>query len=163
MVRNDLSFDESISFTVIYRCPAYNHTSPQFRTFLSNFKNLHSNIMAENHFATFFTGDFNAHSKFWWADGNTTIEGLEIENLVTSLGLSRIISEPTNFEPDKKPSCIDLIITDHHNLILDCGTRASLDSYCHHQIIHCKVNFRIPPVPPFERKVWHFNRAHRCH
>ena len=107
MVRNDLSFDESIVlelkfsrkkilFTVLYRSPAYNHTSPQFRTFLSNFKNLHSNIKAENPFATFFTGDFNAHSQFWWPDGNTIIEGLEIENLVASLGLSQIISEPTN-------------------------------------------------------------------
>ena len=34
-----------------------------------------------------------------------------------------------------------------------------LDSYCHHQIIHCKVNIRIPPPPPFETKVWHFHRA----
>ena len=42
--------------------------------------------------------------------------------------------------------------------ILDSGTRASLDSYCHLQIVHCKVNFRIPPPFPFERKIWHFNR-----
>ena len=84
---------------------------------------------------------------------------LEIENLITSLGLSQIISEPTNFEPNKNPSCIDIIITDQSNLVLDCGTRASLDSYCHHQIIYCKVNFRIPPPPPFERKIWHFKRA----
>ena len=84
---------------------------------------------------------------------------MEIENLFTSLGLSQIISEPTNFEPNKNPSCIDLIATDQPNLILDCGTRVSLDTYCHHQIIYCKVNFRIPPPPPFERKIWHFNRA----
>ena len=48
MVRNVLFFDETIVvelkigrknifFTVLYRSPAYNHTSPQFRTFLSNF------------------------------------------------------------------------------------------------------------------------------
>ena len=43
--------------------------------------------MAENLFATFFIDDFNAHSQFWWPNGNTTIEGLEIENLVTPLGL----------------------------------------------------------------------------
>ena len=87
----------------------------------------------------------------------TTPDGHEIEQLLSSLGL--VISEPTNFEPNKNPSCIDLIITDHPNLILDSGTRASLDPYCHHQITYCKVNFRIPPPSPIDRKNWHFNRA----
>ena len=150
VVRNDLSFDETIVveikfgrkkifFTVLYRSPAFNHTSFEFLAFLSNFRNLYSKIKAENPFAMFFTGDYNAHSQFWWPDGGTTPEGTEIAN--------------------KNPSCIDLVITNQPNLILDCGTRASLDSYCHHQIIYCKVNFRIPPPPPYERKIWHFNRA----
>ena len=73
---------------------------------------MYSKIKAANPFATFFTGDFNAHSQFWWPDGNTTPEGTEIKDLLTSLGLSEIISEPTNFEPNKNPSCIDLVITD---------------------------------------------------
>ena len=109
IVRNDLSFDESIVielkfgrkkifFTILYRSPAFNHTSPEFRAFLSNFKNLYLKIKAENPLATFFTGDFNAHSQFWWSDGDTTTEGKEIDDLFTSLGLSQIISEPTNFE-----------------------------------------------------------------
>ena len=170
IVRKDLSFDESIVvelkfgrkkifFTVLYRSPAFNHTSPEFIAFLSNFKNLYSKIKAENPFATFFTGDFNAHSQLWWPDGITTPEGKEIDDLFTSLGLSQIISEPTNFEPNSNPSCIDLVVTDQPNLILDSGTRASLDSYCHHQLIHCKVNFRIPSPPPYDRKIWYFNRA----
>ena len=169
-VRNDLSFDESIVleikfgqkrifFTVIYRSPSSGHNSPEFQTFLSNFKNLYSKIKAENPFATFFSGDFNAHSQFWWPDGNTTPEGSELEDTLTSLGLSQMISEPTNFEPNKSPSCIDLIITDQPNIILDCGTRSSLDPFCHHQIIYGKINFRIAPPPPFERKIWHFDRA----
>ena len=167
IIRNDLSFDESIVielkfgrkkifFTVLYRSPAFNHTSVKFQTFLSNFKNLHLKIQGEKPSATFFTGDFNAHSQFWWPDGDTNIEGMEIENLFTSL---QIISKPTNFQPNKKPTCIDLIATDQPNIILDCGTRASLDTYCHHQIIYCKIYFRIPPPPPFERRIWHFNRA----
>ena len=40
-----------------------------------------------------------------------TLKDIEIENLFTSLGLSQIISEPANFEPNKNPSCIDLIAT----------------------------------------------------
>ena len=164
IVRNDLSFDESIVielkfgckkifFTVLYRSPAFNHTSRKFQTFLSNFTNLHLKIQGENPFATFFVGDFNTHSQFWWPDGDTNPEGIEIENLFTSLGLSQIIYEPTNFEPNKNPTCIDLIATDQPNIILDCGTRASLDTYCHHQIIYCEVNFKIPASPPFERKI----------
>ena len=76
---------------------------------------------------------------------------MKIENICTSLGLPQLIFEPTHFEPNKNPTCIDLVITDQHNIILDCGTRASLDSYGHHQITHCIIKFRIPPLPPFER------------
>ena len=129
---------------------------------MSNFKNLHAKIKAENPFTTFFLGDFNGHPQCWWPDGNPTPEGTEIEHLLTSLGLSQVISEPTNFEPNKKPSCIDLVITDQLNLILDSGTRSSLDPFCHHRIIYCKVHFRIPPPPPILRKNWHFNRANSC-
>ena len=170
IVRRDLSFDESIVIelkfgrkkifvTVLYRSPSFDHASPEFRDFLLNFKNLYSKIKTENPFAMFFAGDFNGKSHLWWPDGDETPEGRELEDMFTSLGLSQVISEPTNFDPGKKPSCIDLIVTDQPNIILDSGTRASLDPFCHHQIIYCKVNFRIPPPTPFERKIWHFNRA----
>ena len=50
IIRNDLSFDKSIVielkfgrkkifFTVLYRTPSFNHTSPEFQDFLSNFEN----------------------------------------------------------------------------------------------------------------------------
>ncbi len=157
-VRSDLSFDESIVlelkfrrktifFTVLYRSPSFKHNSPQFHNFISNFKNLHSSISSEKPYAMFFTGDFNGHSQLWWPDGDTNAEGREIEELFTDLNLTQIISEPTNYTPNSRPSCIDLIVTDQPNLILNSGTRPSLDPVCHHQIIHCKVNFRIPPPP----------------
>ena len=166
IVRNDLSFGESIVlelhfgrkklfFTVLYRSPAFNHISPEFQSFLLNFENLYSRIKAENPLAMFFTGDFKGHSQFWLPEGDTTDEGTDIDKL----GLSQLLSEPTNFEPHKNPSCIDLLVTDQPNIILDSGTRASLDSYCHRQIIHCKVNFRILPPLPYERKIWHYNKA----
>ena len=141
---------KNIFFTVFYGSPAFDHNSPNVQAFLSDFNNLYANIKAKNPFAAFFTGDVNAHSKYWWPDGDTTTEGSEIEFLLSSL--SQVISEPTNFEPDKNPSCIDLVITDQPNLILYSRTRASLDPYCHHQIIYCKVNFRIPTPPPLDRK-----------
>ena len=143
----------------MYRSPATDHNSPNFQAFLTDFGNLYAKIKAKNPFATFFTGDFNVHSQYWWPDGDTTPEGTEIEHILSSLGLSQVICEPTNFEPNKKNPCIDLVITDQPNLVLDSGTRTSLDPYCHHQIIYCKVNFRVPPSPPLDSKIWHFNRA----
>ena len=64
-VRNDLSFEETIVvemkfgrkkvfFTVLYRSPAFNYTSPVFQSFLSNFKQLFLKIKSENPFAMFF-------------------------------------------------------------------------------------------------------------
>ena len=90
-----------------------------FQAFLLNFSNLYAKIKAENPFAAIFTGDFNAHSKYWWTDGDRTPEGSEIEHLLSSLVLSQVISEPTNFEPNKNPSCIDPVITDQPKFILD--------------------------------------------
>ena len=96
--------------------------------FLSNLTNLYSKIKNENPYASFFTGDFNGHSQFWWPDGDTTAEGGEIENLLSSLSLSQLICEPTNFVPNKKLSSVDHVITEQPNLVLNGGTRASLDS-----------------------------------
>ena len=177
IVRYDLSFDESIVVELkfgrkkIYFSLFCIEVLPLITThlilksfcqILSNFKNLHAKIKADNPFASFFTDDFNVHSQFWWPNGNSTPEGTETEQFLTSLGISQVISEPTNFEPNKKPSCIDLATTDQPNLILDSGTRSPLDPFCHHQIIYCQVNFRIPPPPPSLRKIWHFNRANSC-
>ena len=86
----------------------------------------------------FYAGDFSGKSLLWWPDGDETPEGRELEDMFTSLGLSQVISEPANFHPGKDPSCIDPIVTDQPNIILDSGTRVSLDPFCHHQIIYCK-------------------------
>ena len=155
MIRNYLSFDVSIVielnfgrkkffFTVLYRSPAFSHTSLEFKVILSNFTNLYSKIKNENPYVSFFTGDFNGHSQFWWPDGDTTSEGREIENLISSLNLFQLISEQTHFEPNKTLSCFESVKTDQFNVVLDGGTRASLDSFCHHEITYCKVNFNIP-------------------
>ena len=168
--REDLSFDETIVvelkfgrkkifFTVLYRTPSLKHNTPGFNDFLINFKTLNTNIQSENPYAVFYTGDFNGHSKLWWPEGDTTPEGKSIEELFTNLNLSQLISEPTNFTPNKNPSCIDLLVTDQPNLMLDCGTRPSLDPKCHHQIVFGKINLKIPPPPPVERKIWHYNKA----
>ena len=154
--KNSLNFGRKCFFTVLYRAPTFNHTSSECQAFLANFENLYSKIKAENPFAVFLQLIL-MHIHSFGCQMATTPEGTEIEELISKLSLSQLISEPTNFEPYKNPYCIDLVVTDQPNFLLDSRTRASLD-----QIVHCKVNFRTPPTLPFERKIWHFNRANQA-
>ena len=113
----------------------------------------------QNSYGIFYAGDFNGHHELWWPDGHSTPEGTKIEDLTSFLSLSQLINEPTNFEPHKNPSCIDLIFTDQPNLVIDSSVRSSLDPFCHHQINYCRVNYRIPPHPSFKRRIWDYEKA----
>ena len=100
---------------------------------------MYINIKNENPFASYFTGDFNGHSELWWPGGDTNPEGREIEEMASLVGLKQLINKPTNMEPHKNASCIDLIFTDQPNLVMNSGVRPSLDNQCHHQIIFCNL------------------------
>ena len=163
VIRDDLAFNEcivsevhlgrkKIFHTVVYRSPSDKADSIEFENFMTNFENLHNKLLNENPFAMFYTGDFNAHCQNWWIDGDSNQEGIALDNLFSSLGLIQTIHEPTNFETNKNPSCIDLIFCDQPNLIMDYGVHPSLDTFCKHQIIHCKLNLRIPKAPLYKRK-----------
>ena len=155
-IRLDLSFEEclvselnfgrkKIFFTVLYRNPINKSNSPEFTDFLQNFEDLYNNIMKENPYTVFFTGDFNAKSLSWWTEGENNDEGTHLENLFSELNLTQIIKEPTHLRENCQPTCIDIIITDQPNLVIDSGVRPSLDPTCKHQITYCKTNFSIPP------------------
>ena len=169
-IRYDLSFEESIVtelkfghkkifFTVLYRNPINKFGTPEFSNFVKNFNTLYFKIMNENPYTMFFTGDFNAHSLNWWPQGDNTHEGIQLDNLFSDLNLTQIITEHTHFRENSLPSCIDLIITDQPNLVLESGVRPSLDPTCKHQITFCKINFMVPPLPAYNRKVWQFDKA----
>ena len=89
---------------------------------------------------------FTGHSQLWWQGGDSTPEGNSIEVLTTMIGLTRLINEPTNVEPNKNHSCIDLVFTDKPNPVLGSGARTSLDTCCHHQITHCRFDFKMQPL-----------------
>ena len=85
-LRPDLALNESIVvelkfgrkkifFTVLYRTPSVHHSDSEFQNFIDNFDKLHHDILNEKPYGIFYTGDFNAHSEFWWTDGDTTPEG----------------------------------------------------------------------------------------
>ena len=170
-IRDDLSFDEclvtelifghkKIFFTVFYRNPKHDASSPGFADFLMNFENLRNAINQENPYAMFFTGDVNGHTQAWYPEGDTNAEGVKLDDLFSNLNLNQIINEPTHFfRDDCTPSCIDIILTDQPNLVMSSGVRPSLDPTVKHQIVFCKLNFKIPPPPKYRRKLWHYSKS----
>ena len=171
-IRSDLSFDEcivaelrfgrkKIFFTALYRNPMHKVNSPDFHNFVANFTELHAKILSEKPYFIIFTGDFNAHSAQWWPHGDSNNEGTQFDILFSELGLTQMISEPTHFREHCHPSCIDLIICDQPNLVIDSGVRSSLDNTCKHQITFCKLSIRTPSIPPFKRLVWFYDKANR--
>ena len=168
--RPDLSFDEclvcelifgrnKIFFTVLYRNPINKGDSPEFAQFIQNFESLYRKLLIEKPYTVFFTGDFNAKSLSWWPEGVANDEGTQLDNLFSDLNLTQIICEPTHFRENCEPTCIDLIITDQPNLVIDSAVRPSLDPTCKHQITFCKINFSIPPPPSYSRRVWSYDKA----
>ena len=84
-------------------------------------------------------------------------KGRKIQSFST--GTKQLITEPTNLKPNKNPTCRYLILTDQSKLVLDCGTRQLIDSYCHHEITYCQTNLQIPPPPLLPSRGWHHGRA----
>ena len=84
---------------------------------------------------------------------------MELYNITTLLGFSQLINEPTNFEPNKSPSCIDLIFASQPDLVFESGIDPSLYNTCHHQIIYAKLSLKVFYPPSYKREVWHYNRA----
>ena len=74
-------------------------------------------------------------------------------------GFFQLINEPTNLEPNKRVTCIDLIFASQPNLVSDSGVHPSLFRTCHHQIIHAKIDLKVYLPPPYDREVWSYDRA----
>ena len=74
-------------------------------------------------------------------------------------GFTQLITKPTNFEPNKRETCIDLIFSSQPNLISESGVHPSLFHTCHHQIIFAKIELGFYVPPPYEREVWSYDLA----
>ena len=83
----------------------------------------------------FIIGDFNAKLSTWKTDDHDTPEGVDIDTLTSSYGLTQIISEPTHILPHSS-TCIDLLFTNQPNMVSESGVFPSLHNNCHHQIIY---------------------------
>ena len=98
-------------------------------------------------------GDFNAKSKTWFINDQSSNEGTQLESLTSLYGMKQLIAEPTHVL-ENSLSCIDLIFTNQPNLIMDAGVHPSLHSKCHHQVINAKLNLQIEYLPPYANFDW---------
>ena len=124
----------------------------EFESFLSDFDEFLSKTASSNYLFTIILGDFNAISSTWRKEDKTATESTHLEALTSLHNFDQLISEPTHILSNSS-SCIDLIFTNQPNLVVYCGTHSTLNTKCHHQIMHCKLNLSIKYPPPYERLV----------
>ena len=113
----------------------------------------------ESPFCSVVLGDFNGKCNKWWIGDFNDHCGLQLDTLGSLSAFSQLVKEPTNLEPNKRPSCIDLIFSSQPNLVSDSGVHPSLYQTCHHQIIYAKIDLNVFLPPHYDREVWSYNRA----
>ena len=149
---------KKIFFIVAYRSP--NQTNDEFDIFHEKLQDILDSVKDEKPQCIILTGDLNCRSNQWWPGDTNTTEGIALDALLESNDLTQLIDQPTNIE-SRGVSCVDLIITDQPNLLVDYGIHSSLDNFCHHQIIYGKVNVSVPSPPPYKRQVWDYSEANK--
>ena len=88
----------------------------------------------------------------------TNSTGQEIDSLTSSARYKQIIDKPTHVI-NNSMSCIDLIFCTNKNVISNYGVDVSMFKKCHHNIIHGKIDIRVPLPPVYVREVWDYNKA----
>ena len=53
------------------------------------------------------------------------------------------------------------VFTNQLNFVVDSGTHPFLHPYCHHQIIHYKINLQVEYPPSYQRHVWNYAKANK--
>ena len=143
-------------FVVAYR--SRSQDLGEYNNFTTNFEPMISKLLAENPHCLIIIGDFNCKSTQWWENDIENSEGKLFELITADNGLHQLISEPTHIVGSSK-SCIDLILTDPPNLIIDTGVHPLVHDQRHHQIIRGKLSVSNKSQPPYVRRVWHYDKA----
>ena len=94
----------------------------------------------------------------WWKNDITNSTGQETESLTSSAGYKEIIDKSTHVI-NNCMSCIDLRFCTNQNVISIYGVDVSMFKKCHHNIIHGKIDIRVPFPPVYVREVWDYNKA----
>ena len=124
-----------------------NQNPEEFELFLTNLENLLADITNRHPHFMLLLGNFNAKSKSWFINGQSSSEGTQLESLTSLHGMKQLLAESAHVL-ENSSSCIDLIFTNQPNLIMDARVHPLLYSKCHHQVIYAKINLQIEYPPP---------------
>ena len=73
-----------------------NQNSEKFELFLTNLENILADITNRNHHFMLLLGDFNAKSKTWFINNQSSREGTQLESLTSLYGMKQLIAEQTH-------------------------------------------------------------------
>ena len=136
---------KKIFFVGLYR--PHGMSSDDFVLFMQRLELLLDYMRDEKPHCIIFTGDFNCRSQQWWPGDIENEEGVALDEFIESNNLTQVIDQPTHIINESR-SCIDLIITDQPNILVDYGVHPSLYKTCHHEITYGKINLSaLHPLP----------------
>ena len=132
----------------------------QFGKYMSDLQSLYDQLLKEKPSVIVLSGDFNSKSPlFWDEEAIETAEGKQLSDFIMVNGLEQLINEPTHFQTDCSPHCVDLILTNNPSAFVNSEVIPSPDELCKHQIIQGNINFSVPCPPPYKQIFWKYDRA----
>ena len=97
------------------------------------------------------TGDFNDRTTEWHSPHTDSELGPHLYNLIHSLHLSQLITEPT-----RNHNILDLLITNNPTRIIESGVLDPIHDL-DHLPIYGILNMNLKHNKPFSRKMWHYS------
>ncbi len=145
-------------FVLTYKTPSM--PKDQFEKYMSDLQSLYDELLKEKPSIIVLSGDFNSKSPLFWDEETIeTAEGKKLSDFMMVNGLEQLINEPTHFQTDCLPHCVDLILTNNPSAFVNSEVIPSPDELCKHQIIQGNINFSVPCPPPYKRTFWKYDRA----
>ena len=93
-------------------------SSDDFVLFMQRLELLLDYMRDEKPYCIIFTGDFNCRSQQWWPGHIENEEGVALDEFIESNNLTKFIDQLIHTMNGSR-SCIDLIITDQPDLLVD--------------------------------------------
>ena len=81
-----------------------------------------------------------------------------LESITSYYGLKKAAKEPTLILPSSL-SCIDLIFTNHPNIVINCGVHPSLHQNFHQQRIFTEINLKVYNPSSYKLLVCDYKKA----